>query len=541
MWPFGEESVYECMAETYIPLLNAVDDLLQEGLQAKLTVGLTPVLCEQLADEHTKKGFETYLTQRITAAEKDEAKYRNMGTAPNPEYHHLARFYLNWFKSIERDFKERWGRDLIAGFKKMQHAGAIEITTSAATHCFSPLLEQDDSILGQYKTGVANYKKFFGKDPKGFWLPECAYRPAQNGRAGVDKWLYEAGLKYFFTESFVIQGSKSAESRRMIGPYGSIQHIPTRGVGDSGNDTFEAFWLKEYPVAVMGRHEQAGYQVWSADHGYPGDPNYREFHKKDDSSGLHFWRLTSKNTDLGAKELYNPETAANQIKQNADHYVGFVQQALTDHLKETGKPGMIMVSFDTELFGHWWFEGVSWLKDVIRKLKTYTAVTMKTAGEYLEECPPERSIELPESSWGSGGHYQVWLNPQTEFMWPIIHSCEKRTIDILHKYEGQKPDALTQKALDQLVREKVLLESSDWPFLVTTGQAKDYATERFEEHVERFNQVADMLESGKIDEPKLAAIADIDIIFAEIDTANFVLAEKLPAEAAASHHITQLN
>jgi len=126
-------------------------------------------------------------------------------------------------------------------------------------------------------------------------------------------------------------------------------------------------------------------------------------------------------------------------------------------------------------------------------------------------------------------------------MWPIIHSCEKRTIDILHKYEGQKPDALTQKALDQLVREKVLLESSDWPFLVTTGQAKDYATERFEEHVERFNQVADMLESGKIDEPKLAAIADIDIIFAEIDTANFVLAEKLPAEAAASHHITQLN
>jgi 1,4-alpha-glucan branching enzyme len=533
MWPFGEESVYECMAETYIPLLNAVDDLLIEGVKSHLTIGLTPILCEQLADEHLKQGFETFLNQRIMAAEKDEAKYANLGTSPNPEFHHLARFYLNWFRTIERDFKVRWNRDLIGGFKRLQDAGAIEITTSAATHCFSPLLDNDNSILAQYKTGVANYVKHFGRPPKGFWLPECAYRPAQNGRAGIEKWLYEAGVKYFFTESFVIQGSKTAESRKMIGPYGAIQHIPTKGVTETGLDTFEAFWLKEYPVAVMGRHEEAGYQVWSADHGYPGDGNYREFHKKDDSSGLHFWRLTSKNTDLGDKELYNPETAANRLKENADHYVGFVQQCLTDHLTATGKPGMIMVSFDTELFGHWWFEGVTWLKEVIRKLKTYTAVSMETASEYLEKTQPEKSIELPESSWGSGGHYQVWHNEDTEYMWPIIHGAEAKTLDVLHSYADKEVNALTKRALNQLVREKVLLESSDWPFLVTTGQAHEYAKERFESHVERFNALHEMLTANQVDEDKLTAIEEIDNCFSEIDYDNFLAAEKLPVSPVA--------
>src|SRR6185369_1045608 len=252
-----------------------------------------------------KKGFEKFLEDRIQAAQKDELRYSPRGELPNPDYLHLARFYLNWFTSVRRDFSERWHRDIIGGFKKYQDLGAIEITTSAATHCFSPLLETDSSLYAQYKTGVDSYKRQFGRAPQGFWLPECAYRPAQGNRAPIEKWMHDVGLKYFFTESFVIKGGQSVELRRVIGPYGSIEYVPAAPRPATGLDTFEAFWLKEYPVAVMGRHEQAGYQVWSADHGYPGDGAYREFHKKDDKSGLHYWRLTSKTTELGGKELYN--------------------------------------------------------------------------------------------------------------------------------------------------------------------------------------------------------------------------------------------
>lgn len=522
MWPFGEESVYECMAETYVPLLNAIADLHNDGINANLTLGLTPVLCEQLADEHFKKGFEKFLKARIEAAGEDEQRYSNQGQTPNPELHHLARFYLNWFKQIEKDFTQRWGRDILSGFKRYQDLGAIEITTSAATHCFSPLLEEDVTLQAEYKTGVANYKKHFGKDPQGFWLPECAYRPEENGRAGVEKYMYEAGIKYFFTESFVIKGGQTAEVRRIVGPYGSVQYIPTATTSDTGLDTYEAFWLKEYPVAVMGRHEEAGYKVWSADHGYPGDGNYREFHKKDDKSGLHYWKLTSKSTDLGAKEIYNPEAAESRMRENSDHYAGFIQQCLTEHLKATGKPGLIMVSFDTELFGHWWFEGVTWLKEVIRKLKTYTAVKLTKASDYLAEFPPEKTIELKQSSWGSGGHYQVWLNDETQWMWPQIHDSEKKMAEVADM-AAVGHDKLITRAAKQLARELLLVASSDWPFLVTTGQAKDYAIDRFKEHKERFDDLYKMIKSGNVDEKILAQLEDIDSLFngEDLDLKNF--------------------
>jgi 1,4-alpha-glucan branching enzyme len=525
MWPFGEESVYECMAESYVPLLNAIGDLWDEGIPAKLTVGITPILADQLADEHLNRGFDKFLQDRIEAAQQDEVRYSPRGEH-DPDKLHLARFYLNWFQGIRRDYNERWNRDIIGGFRKYQDLGAIEITTSAATHCFSPLLETDSSLFGQFKLGVETHKRHFGRAPKGFWLPECAYRPGEGTRPPLEKWLHDLGLEYFFTESFVIKGGQTAELRRVFGPYGTIEYIPAPARPETGLDVFEAYWLKEYPVAVMGRHEQAGYQVWSAADGYPGDGNYREFHKKDDRSGLHYWKLTSKTTDLGDKQLYNPEAAMIRMRENSDHYVGQVQQILTDHLKATGQQGLVLVSFDTELFGHWWFEGIGWIKEVIRKMRTYTAVTMRTASEHLKEFPPQKAIEIPESSWGSGGHWQVWLNNETEWMWPIIHECEHTMEDLASQ---PHKNGLIERAAKQAARELVLLESSDWPFLVTTGQAKQYAIERFNGHVERFRELVGMIRSGKVDESKLAAIEDIDNCFPDISIASFKPPSEQPA------------
>ena len=515
MWPFGEESFYECLAETYIPLLNIVAELWEEGIPANLTIGLTPILAEQIGDPHLNAGFETFIRGRIQAAKEDEARYSPRGESPNPDLLHLARFYLNWFQQILDDYQNKWNRDVLAGFRKYQDLGAIEITTSAATHCFSPLLATDSSLKCQFKTGVDSYKRHFGRAPRGTWLPECAYRPAEGGRPAIERWLYDVGLKYFFTESFAIKGGQTVELRRDFGPYGSIEYIPVPPRPETGLDVFEGYYLKDYPVAVLGRHEQAGYQVWSADHGYPGDGNYREFHKKDDRSGLHYWRLTSKTTDLGAKELYNPEAAAQRMRENADHYVGFIQQILTEHLKSTGEPGMLMVSFDTELFGHWWFEGIAWIKDFIRKLRTYTAVTMVTAGDYIEKVPPKRAIQLPESSWGAGGHWQVWLNDETEWMWPIIHDAERSMEKIAVEYKDADGGAIGQ-ALKQAARELLLLESSDWPFLVTTGQAKQYAIERFKEHYDRFRELVAMVLANNVNEARLREIEDIDNPFPDV-------------------------
>lgn len=543
MWPFGEENLYDCMVETYIPLLNALNELREEGVKAKITVGLTPILTEQLADEHLQEGFIKFVKGRIEVIDEDVERYPDPKVPHSEHLGFLSGYYKHFYTKTLTDFTDKYNKNLVQAFKALQDEGCIEITTSGATHGFLPLLGTDESIQAQIKTGVESYKKHFGRAPKGIWLPECAYRPAQEQtdpetgkpvlRPAIEAFLYEHGIKHFFTEYHAIEGSTTTDIRRDFGIYRDIQYIPLANRGETGLTTHEAYWLKDYPVAVIGRNNRASFQVWSAAHGYPGDGLYREFHRKDANSGMKYWRLTSKDAELGDKMLYDPALAQNQTKMHADHFVSLVYDILKEQYTKTGEPNLVMVSFDTELYGHWWFEGVTWLKHVIKMLHECEGVDVETSSEYLEHYPPQQAIELPESTWGQGGHYWVWHNQHTSWMWPVIHQCETRMRKLVQEHPNET-DPLKVDVLNQALRELLLLQSSDWPFLVTTFQAKDYAVERFEKHVEFFNQLCEMIETGKIDQEKLAASKDVDNPFSNIDYRWFESASLPPA----SHHPT---
>ena len=118
----------------------------------------------------------------------------------------------------------------------------------------------------------------------------------------------------------------------------NIFRLPPRPA--TGLTTYESYWLSEAQVAVMGRNDRAGFQVWSAADGYPGDGCYREFHKKDDNSGMNYWRITSPSTDLGDKMLYDPVLAMSRINENSDHYTNLLYHMLNDHKIATGKEGL---------------------------------------------------------------------------------------------------------------------------------------------------------------------------------------------------------
>lgn len=526
MWPFGEENVYECMSACYIPLLDVVEELYNEGIKAKLTIGITPILAEQLADEHLNKGFEEYLNTKIEAVAKDIERYPDPLVPHSQHKEYLAKFYHEWYSNIKDHYINRYNRDLIGAFKKYNDLGAIEVASSAATHCFSPLMATETNLNAQFRTGAETHKKFFGKAPKGCWLPECAYRPGfettdQTGkkvyRPPIEVTLANNGFEYFFTESHVIEGGVSVGSRRVVGIYGNIEYIPLPSRPSTGLTTYEAYWLQGAQVAVMGRNDRAGFQVWSAAHGYPGDGCYREFHKKDDKSGMNYWRITSPQTDLGDKMLYDPVLAINRTGENSDHYVDLVYHLLNDYKNATGKEGLLMVSFDTELYGHWWFEGLHWIKGIIKKLNNHVpSVKRQCASEYLEENRPSAAVTLPESSWGQGGHFWVWQNHQTEWMWTIIHSAEYRMDNIAQTFKNET-DPLKVRVLNQIARENLLLQSSDWPFLITTWQARDYATDRFLEHKDNFEKLANMIEKNEIDVQFLEYLEDKDSPFSHVD------------------------
>lgn len=526
MWPFGEENLYDCMVETYLPLLNALNELKDEGIKAQITVGITPILAEQLADEYLQEGFIKYVKGRIAAIEEDMAIYPNPDIPNSEHLAFLADFYHKFYTKTLSDFENQYNRNLVHAFKLLQDAGCVEVTTSCATHGFLPLLGTDESIQAQIRAGVESYKSHFGRAPKGIWLPECAYRPAQEQadpetgkrilRPAIEAFLFEHNIQYFFTEYHAIEGSASSDIRRDFGIYRDIQYIPLPNRGTTGLTTHEAYWLKHYPVAVIGRNNRASFQVWSAAHGYPGEGLYREFHRKDANSGMKYWRLTSKDCELGDKMLYDPLLAVSQTKMQAEHFVSLVYDLLKEHAGKTGERNLVMVSFDTELYGHWWFEGIAWLKHVIRLLHQCQGLAVESAGQYLENTPPQQAIELPESTWGQGGHYWVWHNQHTAWMWPVIHAAEVRMRHLVAQFPAET-HALKLRGLNQALRELLLLQSSDWPFLVTTFQAKDYAVERFEKHVANFNQLCDALEANILTEEILTEIESVDNPFPSID------------------------
>ena len=527
MWPHGEEWVHEAIAETYVPLLNALYDLREEGVPFHLTIGITPVLAEQLADPVIVEHFVAYATERTARAAQDLDRFER---ADDTTMRDLARFYHHWYARVVTSFQDRFGSDLLGAFRALQDEGLIEIATSAATHGYLPLLSRDSSVHAQLHTGVETYRRHFGRAPQAVWLPECAYRPAileeEGGatvrRPGLESFLAEEGLLVFFSETHTVEGGRpvGVAVPGTIGPYGMVARRyassvtpPEPGRQMEPGSSLLPYWVGDAPgqVAVLARHERTGQQVWSAAHGYPGDFVYREFHRKDAESGLQYWRVSGAGVDLGGKEPYDPAMAAAQVQSHADHYAHLIESELREFHQETGKFGSITASYDTELFGHWWFEGVDWLKAVLRSLAAKPAVELTTASRIVEEHPPRQVLSLPESSWGAGGGHFTWLNEDTDWMWPLIHAAE----DVMEELTTRHPDSsgARREVLDQAARELLLLQSSDWPFLVTTLQAKEYASERFQEHVARFNQLVALADAETIsteDEVYLAELRERD-------------------------------
>jgi 1,4-alpha-glucan branching enzyme len=541
-WPHGEEWIHEAATETYLPLLSALHDLAAEGTRYRLTISMTPVLAEQLADADVLANLELYLEDLQARAETDVERYEASG---DPHRARVAAFYRDRMAWLLDQFRVRFGRDIVGAFRWLQDHGYVEISASAATHGYLPLFDRDSSIYAQIRTGVRTYERHFGRKPESFWLPECAYRPERTGdgdarRPGIEEFLAAQGLRVFFVETQAILGGQPvgrAESGE-IGLYGEVTKrytVPAVAAGSPTNrTTFQPYWVARPQVAALGRNVTTGLQVWSASHGYPGDFVYREFHKKDDDSGLHYWRVTGPGVDLGDKALWDPDAAFGRAHDHARHFASLVEEQVREYSGSSGRYGIVSAAYDTELFGHWWFEGVTWLQEVLRNLSRSDVVDMTGAAQFVREHPPEEVVALPEGSWGQQGTHFTWQNPDTEWMWPVINGAQRRMEEIVARHPA--PAGATAAAMAQLAREALLLGSSDWPFLVTTGQARAYAELRFGEHVERFNRLADQIEGGAIDEAYLADLVERDKLFPDVEPADFAerqgivsVAERSPA------------
>ncbi len=516
-WPHGVEWLCEAAFATYLPLLRAGRRLRARGIGGGLTCSISPILAEQLAHPEFKEEMRLWIEARIRTSAEEAARFDASGESARAG---LAGVWEEAYRKAASFLFEELHGDILGGFADLARSGTIELATCGATHGYLPLLARDETIALQVALARRTHEARFGDAPRGMWLPEAAYRPAgwwrspSDGsltmRAGVEGFLAREEIRYFLVDSALLTGGTplgiSSDRRRHAFTRDGVVLPP-----ETPLDTRVAYWVSDASgappeVAAFVRDPRTALQVWSRDSGYPGDPAYLEFHKKSEGGGHRYWRVTGADVDLADKVLYVPEEAAARVRAHAEHFVSLVRATLDGATED----GILVAPFDAELFGHWWNEGVDWLEEVLGRLAADPAVRLASLADHLERDPPNAVVRFPEGSWGAGGRHDVWANPEVKWTWRSIHRAEHEVWALVERAQRSTHDAARRIATAAL-RQLLVLVSSDWQFLITTGSAVDYATARLELHADAALRLAELgrrVLAG-------SALAESDLAFVE--------------------------
>jgi len=496
---FLEENwLFEAITETYVPLLLLLEGWQRDGLNPRLTLTLTPTLCAMLQDPLLQARYGRHLTELIELSGKEI--HRTLWEKP---FHELALFYQSRFGAV-RERYTACGGDLVGAFRQFQELGYLEIITSAATHALLPLLaDHPPSLRAQVLVARDHYRSCFGCEPRGIWLPECAYVES------LEEVLREANLRWFVTDT---HGILHAQPRPRYGTFAPI--------------------FTPNGIAAFGRDPDSARQVWSRHAGYPGDARYRDFYRdigfdldwdyvkphlpapgQRGFTGIKYYRITGRSP---GKEVYDRAAALRAADGHAGHFLDARVAQFRGLAEVLDRPAMVVAPYDAELFGHWWYEGPEFLDYVVRKACCDQKVfALITPAEFLRRHPTHQVATPAASSWGEEGYWRVWLNETNEWIYPHLRVAQERMTELARRFP--QPDALPDRMLKQAARELLLAQASDWPFILRTGTSPDYARKRVKDHLLRFTRLYEQLTAAQPEPDWLKQVEWRDNIFPDVN------------------------
>lgn len=494
-----ERWLFEAITETYLPLLERFQRLADEGIPFRITMSFTPTLLAMLQDGFLQARYVRHLERLIELSEKEVHRTRWL-----PAFHRLALFYHHRLTTARHRYVEQYRRDLIRPFRELAERGCLEPIASCATHGYLPLMDVcRPAVRAQIAVGVQAFERAFGRRPLGFWLPECGYHPEH------DTWLHEFGVRYFLLDA---HGILFGSPRPKYGVYAPI-FCP------SG-------------VAAFGRDLESSKSVWSAEEGYPGDFDYREFYRDIGfdleydyvrpylngdgirlNTGIKYYRITGKTEE---KQPYDPDRALEKAAHHAANFM-FNREKQIEYLRSIMDRAPLVISpYDAELFGHWWFEGPDWLEFLIRKVHfDQRTFTLRAPSDYLQDYPVNQVLQPSMSSWGHGGYHDVWLNGANDWVYRHLHKMAERMTQAANAYPH--PDPVRHRLLNQMAQQLLLAQSSDWAFILKTQTHTAYAHRRLRDHIGRFTLLYESLQHGRVDEPWLAELEARETVFPSLD------------------------
>ncbi len=431
VWPVGEEWLYQAFAHSYLPLFQTLTRLGEKGFRNIASLGITPILAAQLDDPRALRGCDSWLHNwQLRALDL-------------PKTHSLRSYELNQAQSTLDIFRQYFSRGASPRIRSLIDDQVVEFLGGPATHPFTPGLNPDIAEIA-LRVGLDDAARRYGASPTGIWVPECAYRPGQEA-------IYEQlGVTHFMVDE--------------------------PAVTSVGGQASTSYWLSDSQVRITARDARVSDLVWSHERGYAGSPVYRDFHSVDAISGLKLNAVGDKAND--EKPLYDPQSAHIQIEIDARSFIRELSSTFAQKRDPSAGLPTLVVGIDTELLGHWWHEGISWFERVIELLPE-SGILTSTLDEVTSNA--KTSIQLPESSWGSGKNWSVWTGERVRDIVVAHDQSQNYVLDLMER------DGCTPEHLNQLM----LQLSSDWAFMVSREIAEQYAKDRVLHHASQLHSGVD--------------------------------------------------
>ncbi len=425
-WPFGEEWLWEAVASVYLPLI----ELLSEA-QAPLTLGVTPVLADQLETLPGPAGDRLAGFLCGPRAQVHERDSRGLEETGQPELAAEVRRAAGDQEWAARRLGEN--RDLVGALARLERDTPVELWTSSATHALLPLLASDAGVRLQLAAGTASHERRFGGLGGGLWLPECAYAP------GLERELADVGVTVTCVDQTNVHGFGAPEQLEPVLTAAGVVAVPID-------------W-------------QTVQLVWNGLTGYPATACYRDYHHRT-THDLRPWNI--------GRGPYRPADAAEQAHAHARDFVARCIERLDAYTADRGRPGLLCFALDAELLGHWWYEGQQWLRAVLAEAGEQGLELTTVSDGVARTDPVER--ELHASSWGMGKDFSTWDSPKVADLAFAARSAELRTV------AAAASGRLAPDALARAARELMAVQASDWAFQVTGRLSADYPEQRLAGH-----------------------------------------------------------
>lgn len=480
---YPQEWYPEAVCDTYLPLIDLFETLSAEKVDFKLSMDISPPLAAMMKSQRHASDVLAFLERLIQLARLEVERTRR----EEPHYQAAALMHLRRYQRC-RDLFLGYGGNLARAFAHFQELGHLELCTCVGTHPMLPLWTSEPSaIRGHCLAAQRAHEEIFGRPSAGVWLPECAYTP------GIEGFLDEAGFGYTFGET----------------------HCVTRGDAPAEFGVNAPVYARGSRLTVFPRDPETGKQVWSGDEGYPGDPDYLEFHIR--GGPFKYNRITDRRG--GHKQPYHPEWADNKAAQHAGHFLS-CRNARFEYLRHTmWKKPIIVAPYDAELFGHHWYEGPRFLYYLFKKLHyDQNQTELITPSAYLAANPTGQDLYCNVSSWGHEGTFVKWMYGATSWMYRHGHEAAARLAELCRQgYDNE----LQRRLLSQAARQLMVATSSDLPFVISNGHFVDRMKEQFCGNLRGFYDLCEDFErlrqGESIDESRLRSLELENCLFPQLD------------------------